>query len=57
MTEIVRSLESTIATPSAEMEYVSDRDGGFKRPLDRCKLLTRWAFEYVDQTGLPVIIS
>ena len=23
-----------IATPSAELEYVSDRDGGFKQPLD-----------------------
>ena len=21
-------------------------------PLERCKLLTRWAFEYFDQTGL-----
>ena len=27
-----------IATPSAELEYVSDRDGGFKQPLERCKL-------------------
>ena len=36
---------------SAELEYVSDRDGGFKQPLERCKLLTRWAFEYFDQTG------
>ena len=34
----------SIATPSAEPEYVSDSDGGFKRPLRRCKLLTRWAF-------------
>ena len=25
--------------------------GGFKRPSERCKLLTRWAFEYFDQTG------
>ena len=33
-----------------ELEYVSDRDGGFKQPLERCKLLTRWAFEYFDQT-------
>ena len=41
----------SIATPSAELEYVSDRDGGFKQPLERCKLLTRWAFEYFDQTG------
>ena len=40
-----------IATPSAELEYVSDRDGGFKQPLERCKLLTRWAFEYFDQTA------
>ena len=32
-------------------EYVSDRDAGFKQPLERCKLLTRWAFEYLDQTG------
>ena len=31
-------------------EYVSDRDAGFKQPLERCKLLTRWAFEYFDQT-------
>ena len=43
----------SIATPSAELEYVSDRDGGFKRPLDRCKLLIRWTFEYFDQTNLP----
>ena len=41
----------SIATSSAELEYVSDRDGGFKRSLERCKLLTRWAFEYFDQTG------
>ena len=34
-----------IATPSAELEYVSDRDAGFKQPLESCKLLTRWAFE------------
>ena len=40
----------SIGTPSAELEYVSDRDGGFKRSLERCKLLTRWAFEYFDQT-------
>ena len=32
-------------------EYVSDRDAGFKQPLERYKLLTRWAFEYFDQTG------
>ena len=38
-------------TPSAELEYVSDRDGGFKQPLEIRKLLTRWAFEYFDQTG------
>ena len=31
-------------------EYVSDRDAGFKQPLERCKLLTRWAFEYFDPT-------
>ena len=31
-------------------EYVSDRDAGFKQPLERCKLLTRWAFKYFDQT-------
>ena len=41
----------SIATPSAELEYVSDRDDGFKQPLERCKLLTRWAFEYFDQTA------
>ena len=41
----------SIATPSAELEHVSDRDGGFKRPLERCKPLTRWAFEYFDQTA------
>jgi hypothetical protein len=41
----------SIATPSEGLEYVSDRDGGFKPPLGRCKLLTRWAFEYFDQTG------
>ena len=23
---------------------------GFKQPLERCKLLNRWAFEYFDQT-------
>ena len=40
----------SIATPSAELEYVSDHDGGFKQPLERCKLLNRWAFEYFDQT-------
>ena len=40
-----------IATPSAELEYVSDHDGGFKQPLGRCKLLNRWAFEYFDQTA------
>ena len=37
-----------------ELEYVSDRDGGFKQPLERCKLLTRWAFEYFDQTVIGV---
>ena len=41
----------SIATPSGELEYVSDRDGGFKLLLERCELLTRWAFEYFDQTG------
>ena len=43
----------SIATPSAELEYVSDRDGRFKQPLERCKLLTRWAFEYFDHDGAP----
>ena len=38
-------------------EYVSDRDAGFKQPLERCKLLTRWAFEYFDQTGTPQFLS
>ena len=33
-------------------KYVSDRDARFKQPSERCKLLTRWAFEYFDQTGL-----
>ena len=54
----------SIATPSAELEYISDRDGGFKRPSERCKLLTRYAFEYFDQTtsnpkrfGAPVLSS
>ena len=42
--------------PSAELECVSDRDGGFKRPLERCKLLTRWAFEYFDQTGTDSVL-
>ena len=37
----------SIAIPSAELEYVSDHDGGFKQPLERCKLLMRWAFEYL----------
>ena len=37
--------------PPAALEYVSDRDGGFKRTLERCKLLTRCAFEYFDQTS------
>ena len=23
-------------------------------PLERCKLLTRWAFEYFDQTGIDL---
>ena len=31
-------------------KYVSDRDARFKQPSERCKLLTRWAFEYFDQT-------
>ena len=30
---------------------VSDRDARFKQPSERCKLLTRWAFEYFDQTS------
>ena len=25
-------------------------DAGFKQPLERCNLLTHWAFEYFDQT-------
>ena len=25
----------SIATPSAELEYVSDHDGGFKQPLEK----------------------
>ena len=33
-------------------KYVSDRDARFKQPSERCTLLTRWAFEYFDQTGL-----
>ena len=41
----------SIATPSTELEYVSDRDGGFKQPLESCKLLTRWALKYFDQPG------
>ena len=41
----------SIATPSAELEYVSDRDVGFKQLLEKCKLLTRRAFEYFDQTA------
>ncbi len=32
-------------------KYVSDRDARFKQPAERRKLLTRWAFEYFDQTG------
>ena len=44
----------SIATRFAEPEYVSNRDGGFKRPLERCKLLTRWAFEYFDQTPTDI---
>ena len=36
-------------------EYISDRDAGFKQPLERCKLPTRWAFEYFDQTGSLVV--
>ena len=43
-------------TPSAESEHVSYRDGEFKRPLERCKLLTRWVFEYFDQTTTGVVI-
>ena len=35
-------------------KYVSDRDARFKQPSERCKLLTRWAFEYFDQTGIPL---
>ncbi len=35
---------------TAELEYVSDRDGCFKRPLERCKLLTRWAFASCAKT-------
>ena len=38
-------------------EYVSDRDAGFKQPLERRKLLTRWAFEYFDQTGTLAAVS
>ena len=38
-------------------EYVSDRDAGFKQPLERCKLLTRWAFKYFDQTGTDSAIG
>ena len=38
-------------------EYVSDHDGGFKQPLERCKLLTRWASEYFDQTGTELQIG
>ena len=34
-------------------KYVSDRDARFKQPSERCKLLTRWAFEYFDQTTMP----
>ena len=30
----------SIVTPSGELEYVSDRDGGFKPPFGRSKLLT-----------------
>ena len=33
-------------------EHVSDRDAGFKQPLERCNLLTHWAFEYFDQTSI-----
>ncbi len=46
----------SIATPSAELEYVSDRDAGFKQPLESCKLLTRWALKYFDQTGIVAIL-
>ena len=38
-------------------EYVSDRDARFKQPLERCKLLTRWAFEYFDQTAIALFMS
>ena len=40
-----------------ELEHVSDRDGGFKQPLERCKLLTCGAFEYFDQTGSDRCVS
>ena len=40
----------SITALSAQLKYVSDGDGGFKQPLERCKLLTRWVFEYFDQT-------
>ena len=43
------------AAPSAELEYVSDRDGGFKQPLEIRKLLTRWAFEYFDHTASKAV--
>ena len=45
------------ATPSAELEYVSDRDGGFKQPLEIRKPLTRWAFEYFDHTASSAEVS
>ena len=52
---VVRALESSpgliMMMDSTRKEYLSDRDAGFKQPLERCKLLTRWAFEYFDQTG------
>ena len=38
-------------------KYVSDRDARFKQPSERCKLLTRWAFEYFDQTGKRLWLS
>ena len=39
-----------VVQDGAEHEVVVS-DGGFKRSWGRCKLLTRWAFEYFDQTG------
>ncbi len=37
---------STIGKPHEYFDLT-----GFKRSLRRCKLLTRWAFEYFDQPG------